>query len=81
LKTAGIVIESLQNFGSIPNLGVHDGGGATRLLPRMRMRKNSAKTQQSGHAPMSRPEAKDGRSSAEDGTSERLIYETIQKEN
>jgi len=36
--------------------------------------KNSTETQQSGHAPWSGPEVKNGRSSAEDGTPERLSH-------
>jgi len=38
--------------------------------------RNSTKTQQSGHAPRSGPEVKYGRSSAEDGPSERLLCGT-----
>jgi len=37
------------------------GGGATRPLPRMRVQKNSAKTQQSGLAPRSGTEMKNER--------------------
>jgi len=48
------------------------GGGATRA--------NSAETQQSGHAPRSGPEVKNGRSRAKDGAPERLRCGTIQKE-
>jgi len=36
--------------------------------------------QQSGHAPKSEPEVKNGRSSAKDGMPERLRCGTIQKE-
>jgi len=46
----------------------------------MGKQKNSAETQQSGHAPTSGPEIKDGRSNAKDGAPERLRYGTIQKE-
>jgi len=39
-----------------------------------------AETQQSGHAPRSRPEVKNGRSGAEDGAPERLRCGTVKKE-
>jgi len=45
----------------------------------MRAWRNSTETQQSGHAPRSGPEVKNGRSSAKDGAPERLRYGTIQK--
>jgi len=41
--------------------------------------RNSTETQQSGHAPRSRPEVKNG-SSAKDGAPERLRCGTIQEE-
>jgi len=47
----------------------------------MRAWRNSAETQQPGHAPWSGPEVKNGRSSAKDGTPERLGCGTIQEEN
>jgi len=42
--------------------------------------KNSTETQHLGHAPRSGPEVKNGRSSAKDGTPERLRCGTIQEE-
>jgi len=42
--------------------------------------RNSMETQQSGHAPRSGPEVKNGRISAKDGESERLSCRTIQEE-
>jgi len=42
--------------------------------------RNSTKTQQSGYASRSGPEVKNGRSSAEDGASERLGYGTVKEE-
>jgi len=45
-----------------------------------RGRKNSEEVLQSGHAPRSGPEVKNGGSSAKDGVPERLISGTIQKE-
>jgi len=39
----------------------------------MEIWRNSTDTQQMGHAPRSGPEAKNGRSSAEDDTPERLV--------
>jgi len=47
---------------------------------RMGAWRNSTETQHSGHAPRSGPEVKNGRSSAKDGTSERLGCRTIQEE-
>jgi len=54
--------------------------GTTRPLRGMGLWRNSAETQQSGHAPWSGPEIKDG-SSAKDGVPERLGSGTIQKES
>jgi len=42
--------------------------------------RNSTEIQQSGHAPRSGPEVKNGRSSAKDGESERLGCGTFQEE-
>jgi len=42
--------------------------------------RNSTETQQSGHAPSSGPEVKNGRSSAKNGAPERLGCGTIHKE-
>jgi len=42
--------------------------------------RNSKKTQQSDHVPRFGPEVKNRRSSAKDGTPERLSYGTIQEE-
>jgi len=42
--------------------------------------RNSAETQQSGHAPRSGPEVKNGRSSAKDGSPERLGCGTVKDE-
>jgi len=42
--------------------------------------RNSTDTQQSGHAPRSGPQGKNGRSSAKDGALERLRCATIQEE-
>jgi len=42
--------------------------------------RNSTETQQSGHAPRTGPEVKNGRSGAEDGASERLGCGTVMKE-
>jgi len=42
--------------------------------------KNSTETQQSGHAPRSRPGVKNGRSGAEDGAPERLGCRTVKEE-
>jgi len=42
--------------------------------------RNSMEIQQSGHSPRSRPEIKNGRSSAEDGASERLGCGTVKEE-
>jgi len=42
--------------------------------------RNSLEAQQSGHAPRSRPEIKDGRNSAKDGAPKRLRCGTILKE-
>jgi len=42
--------------------------------------KNSTEAQQSGHAPRSGPEVKNGRRSAKDGVPERLGCGTIQEE-
>jgi len=56
------------------------GGGATRPLPGDRARKNSTKTQQSARPARSAPEIKNGRSSAENGTPERLGCGTILEE-
>jgi len=42
--------------------------------------RNSTETQQSGHAPRSGPEVRNGRSSAEDGAPKRLICETVKEE-
>jgi len=44
----------------------YDGGGATRPLPRDGGVEESTETQQSGHAPRSGPEVKNGRRSAKD---------------
>jgi len=41
--------------------------------------RNSTETQQSGHAPRSGPEVKNGRSSAKDGAPKRLGCGTIQE--
>jgi len=46
---------------------------------RMRARRNSMETLQSGHASRSGPEVKNGKSSAKDGALERLRCEAIQK--
>jgi len=59
---------------------IDNDGGATRPLPRMGAWRNSTKTQQPGHAPMSGPEVKNGSGSANDGASKRLRCGTIQKE-
>jgi len=53
------------------------GGGATRPLPRNGGVEKLHGDQQSGHAPRSGPEVKNGRSSAEDGAPERLGCGTI----
>jgi len=45
----------------------------------MEMRRNSTETQQSGHAPKSGPEVKNGRSGAEDGAPERLGCGTVKE--
>jgi len=42
--------------------------------------RNSTGTQQSGHAPRSEPEVKNGRSGAEDGEPEKLGYVTVKEE-
>jgi len=42
--------------------------------------RNSTETQQSDHVPRSRPEVKNGRSSAEDDAPERLGYGTVKEE-
>jgi len=42
--------------------------------------RNSTETQESGHAPRSGPEHKNGRSGAEDGTPERLGCGTVKEE-
>jgi len=42
--------------------------------------RNSTVTQQSGHAPRSGPEVKNGRSDAEDGAPERLGCGTVKEE-
>jgi len=42
--------------------------------------RNSTETQQSGHAPRSGPEVKNGRSGAEDGAPERLGCGTVKEE-
>jgi len=46
----------------------------------MMARRNSAETQQSGHAQRSEPEVKNGISSAKDGAPKRLRRGSIQKE-
>jgi len=46
----------------------------------MRSCRNSTETQQSGHAPRSGPDVKNGRSSAEDGAPERLRCGTVKEE-
>jgi len=56
------------------------GGGATRILPRDGGVRNSTETQQSGHAPRSGPQVKNGRSSAEDGAPERIGCGTVKEE-
>jgi len=47
---------------------------------RMGAWRNSTETQRSVHAPRSGPEVKNGRSSAEDGTQERLGCESVKEE-
>jgi len=42
--------------------------------------RNSTETQQSGYAPRSEPEVKNGRSSAKDGVPERLECETVKEQ-
>jgi len=42
--------------------------------------RNFTKTQQSGHAPRSGPEVKNGRSGVKDGAPERLGYRTVKEE-
>jgi len=49
------------------------GGGATDFFRGIGARKNATKTKQSGHAPRSGPEVKNGRSSVQDGAPERLF--------
>jgi len=46
----------------------------------MRAWKNSTETQQSGHAPRSEPEVKNGRSNAKDGALKRLGCQTAKEE-
>jgi len=55
-------------------------GGATRPLPRDGGVEELYGDQQSGHAPRSGPEVKNGRTSAEDGAPERLGWGTVKAE-
>jgi len=57
----------------------HGGGGAIRPLPRDGVWRNSTEIQQSGHAPRSGPEVKNGRNSAEDDAPERLGCGTVKE--